>query len=163
MKTLEELFEYQLKDLFSAEDQLADALPKMVENATDEKLKEILKKHLKSTMEHKSRIETICRELNIAPNGIICRAMQGLIRETESFIEEASDSDIMDTGLIAEAQRVAHYEISVYGTTVRYAKELGYIENARTLQSTLNDEYDADNSLDKLAENNLNRRFSKID
>lgn len=156
MKNLEELFEHQLKDLYSAENQLLEALPKMAENANDKKLKQAFKDHLEETKEQKSRIESICRELNISPSGETCQAMKGLIKEAEGFIEEAETDDVMDAGLIAEAQRVEHYEISGYGTAVRYAKELGHTEIADQLQTSLDEEYAADNKLDKLAEGRLN-------
>ena len=158
MRTLEDLFEHQLKDLYSAESQLVDALPKMVEKANDSQLKDAFKSHLEETKEQKSRLENICRELNITPKGETCKAMEGLIKEAKSFIEEAKDDEVMDAGLIAEAQRVEHYEISGYGTAVRYAKELGHRDIAKKLQTTLDEEYDADNKLDKLAEGRLNKK-----
>jgi len=156
MKNLEELFKHQLKDLYSAESQLVEALPKMVENASDEKLKEAFKNHLSETKEQKSRIEEICQTLNITPGGEKCKAMEGLIKETEGFIYEADNEDVMNAGLIAEAQRVEHYEIAGYGTAVRYAKQLGHKDIAEKLQKTLNEEYSADEKLDKLAEGRLN-------
>ncbi|MGC1473010.1 MAG: ferritin-like domain-containing protein [Psychroserpens sp.] len=158
MKNLKELFEHQLKDLYSAESQLVDALPKMVNNASDEKLKKSFENHLKETKEHKSRLEEICKSLDIKPDGENCKAMEGLIKEAESFIKEADNDDIMNVGLIAEAQRVEHYEISGYGTAVRFAKELGHNDIAKKLQKTLDEEYNADNKLDKLAENRLNEK-----
>lgn len=157
MKNLQELFEHQLKDLYSAESQMVKALPKMVKNATDKKLKDAFESHLKQTKEQKSRLEEICDKLDIKPGGEKCKAMEGLIKEAESFIEEAEADDVMDAGLIAEAQRVEHYEISGYGTAVRYAKELGHNDIAKKLQQTLDEEYDADNKLDKLAEGRLNK------
>jgi ferritin-like metal-binding protein YciE len=158
MKTLQDLFENQLKDLYSAETQLIAALPKMIEKANDKRLKQAFENHLEETKEQKSRIENICRELNITPSGETCRAMEGLIKEAKHFMEEAESEEVMDAGLIAEAQRVEHYEISGYGTAVRFAKELGHDDIAKTLQKTLDEEYDADNALDKLAENRLNKK-----
>ena len=158
MKTLESLFEHQLKDLYSAESQLISALPKMVENAKDQKLKKAFEGHLEETKIHKKRLEDICEELGIEPKGEHCKAMEGLIKETESFIEEPKDDDVNNAGLIAEAQRVEHYEISGYGTAVRYAKELGHDNIAKILKSTLDEEYDADDKLTKMAEGRLNRK-----
>ncbi|UOB16732.1 YciE/YciF ferroxidase family protein [Abyssalbus ytuae] len=156
MKTLEDLFEHQLKDLYSAEDQLMEALPKMVKNAKDKKLKKAFEDHLEETKEHKKRIKNICEKLGIEPTGEKCKAMEGLIKEAESFLEEDTDDDVLNAGLIAEAQRVEHYEISGYGTAVRYARELGHDEIANTLQKTLNEEYDADKKLNQMAEGRLN-------
>lgn len=161
MKTLKDLFEHQLKDLYSAESQLIDALPKVAKKATDSKLKKAFEDHLEETKEQKSRLEEICENLGISPKGETCQAMKGLIKETESFIDEAENDEVMDAGLIAEAQRVEHYEISGYGTAVRFAKELGHDAIASKLQKTLDEEYNADNALDKLAENRLNKKAVK--
>lgn len=157
MKNLNELFKHQIKDLYSAETQLIEALPKMQSNANDSKLKEAFENHLKETKEQKRRLEQICEDLDIKPTGEKCKAMEGLIKEAEGFIGEAEDDDVMDAGLIAEAQRIEHYEISGYGTAVRYAKELGHTDIAETLQETLDEEYEADDTLDELAEGRLNK------
>jgi ferritin-like metal-binding protein YciE len=158
MKNLKELFEHQLQDLYSAEDQLTKALPKMAENASDAKLRKAFEDHLKETKEHKKRLEEICKELEIDPDKETCKAMKGLIKEAEDFIKEVKDKDVMNAGLIAEAQRVEHYEISGYGTAVRYAKELGHKDIAKKLQKTLDEEYNADQLLDDLAEKRLNEK-----
>mgnify|MGYP005990203083 CR=1 FL=1 len=158
MKNLNDLFEHQLKDLYSAESQLVDALPKMIKNASDTKLKKSFEDHLEETKTHKKRLEEICKELDISPEGETCKAMKGLIKEAEDFMDEAEDKDLMNVGLIAEAQRVEHYEISGYGTAVRFAKELGHDSIAEKLQKTLDEEYNADNNFDKLAENRLNEK-----
>ncbi|HAV53902.1 MAG TPA: ferritin-like domain-containing protein, partial [Aequorivita sp.] len=156
MKNLEELFEHQLKDLYSAEDQLTKALPKMVKNAHNSKLKKAFEDHLEETKEHKARLEEICDELDIDPKGETCKAMKGLIKEAEDFLDEVKDPEVKDAGMIAEAQRVEHYEISGYGTAVRYAKELGHDSIAKKLQKTLDEEYQADETLNDLAEDRLN-------
>ncbi|MGJ8736917.1 YciE/YciF ferroxidase family protein [Zobellia laminariae] len=158
MKTLSDLFTHQLKDLYSVEVQLLEVLPDIVEHANDKLLKQAIENHWEETKEQKDRIESICQELNITPSGETCQAMKGLIKETKHFIEEVEDDEVMDVGLIAEIQRVQHYEISGYGSAVRFAKELGYRQIAKTLQETLNEEYDADNTLEKLAETRLNKK-----
>ncbi len=157
MKNLEDLFEHQLKDLYSAETQLIKALPKMQEKANNEKLKKAIEKHLQETKEHKKRLQEICDELRIKPTGEECKAMKGLIEEAESFLKEDADKDVRDAGIIAEAQRVEHYEISGYGTVIRYAKELGHEDIAKKLVKTLNEEYNADESLNELAKKRLNK------
>lgn len=156
MKDLNELFEHQLKDLYSAEKQLIEALPKMVKNASDNKLKDAFKNHLEETKGHKKRLEKICDKLGIEPSGEKCKAVEGLVKEAEGFIEEAETEDVMDAGLIAEAQRIEHYEISGYGTAVQYAKQLGHKDIAKMLKETLDEEYGADDKLTKLAESRLN-------
>ncbi len=158
MKNLQDLFEHQLKDLYSAESQLIKALPKMQKKASDEKLKQAIEKHLEETKEHKNRIKEVCSELGIKPTGEECKAMKGLIEEAESFLKEKADGDVRDAGIIAEAQRVEHYEISGYGTAVRFAQELGHTEVAKKLQLTLDEEYKTDQNLTKMAESRLNRK-----
>lgn len=158
MKKLEDLFEQQLKDLYSAESQLVKALPKMAEAANDSQLKKAFESHLKETENHLLRLEEVCKNLDIKPTGEKCKAMEGLIREAESMIKEDAEKDVKDAGLIAEAQRVEHYEISGYGTIVRYAKELGHVEIAKKLQQTLDEEYKADEKLNTMAEGRLNEK-----
>ncbi len=158
MKTLADLFEHQLKDLYSAESQLIKALPKMAKSATDDKLKKAFESHLEETKQHKVRLEEVSKELGFDPKGETCKAMQGLIKEAEDFISEKKDDDVNNAGLIAEAQRVEHYEISGYGTAVRYAKELGHKDIAAKLKKTLDEEYGADEKLNKMAEGRLNKK-----
>lgn len=158
MKNLKDLFEHQLKDLYSAETQLIEALPKLQNKAKDDNLKDAFKAHLEETKEHKKRLEEICDELGIEPTGEECKAMKGLIEEAESFMKEKMDSDVIDAGVIAEAQRVEHYEISGYGTALRFAKELGHDKIARSLQQTLDEEYKTDDLLTEMAESRLNQK-----
>jgi len=156
MKTLKDLFEHQLKDLYSAENQLLDALPKVLQNVNDSELKNAIASHKEETQKHKERIKEICTEIGINPFGEECKAMKGLIEETAHFLEEDADSDVRDAGIIANCQRIEHYEISGYGTAVKFAKQLGLNDIASKLQTTLDEEYDADEKLDKLAENRIN-------
>lgn len=161
MKDLKDLFEHQLKDLHSAESQLMKALPKMKEHAKDDKLKKAFEKHLKETEGHKKQIEEICKDLGIKPTGEKCKAMEGLVKEAESFLKEDVDKEVVDAGLIAEAQRVEHYEISGYGTAIRFAKELGHDDIATKLKKTLDEEYKTDDLLTKMAEGRLNKKAKK--
>lgn len=157
MKNLQELFENQIKDLYSAETQLINALSKMTDHANDSNLKTVFDKHLEETKHHQTVLKNICDELNIKPTGEKCNAMEGLIKEATEFISAAETDEVMDAGLIAEAQRIDHYEISGYGTAVRIAKELGHNEIAMKLQKSLDDEYNSNKVLDRLAESRLNR------
>tara|TARA_R110000751_G_scaffold82968_1_gene166773 strand:- start:2433 stop:2915 length:483 start_codon:yes stop_codon:yes gene_type:complete len=158
MKNLKDLFNHQLQDLYSAESQLVDALPKMKEAATNEKLKKAFEDHYEETLKHKQRIEEICVKLDIDPNGEECKAMKGLIQEAEDFIKEEAPDDVKDAGLIAEAQRVEHYEISGYGTLINYCNQLGYEDIAEKLAKTLKQEYKADELLNDIAEDNINQK-----
>lgn len=158
MKNLNDLFEHQLKDLYDAENQLVKALPKMKKHAVSDKLKKAFDSHLEETKTHVERLENICDQLGIDPSGEKCKAMEGLIKEAESFLKEDVDKKVMDAGLIAEAQRVEHYEIAGYGTAVRFAQELGHDDIADQLKETLDEEYDADDLLTELAESRLNKK-----
>ena len=158
MKNLKDLFEHQLQDLYSAETQLTKALPIMAKNAPDAKLKKAFEDHLEETKQHKTRLEEISKELKFDPNKETCKAMKGLIKESSDFMNEVKDDDVKNAGMIAEAQRIEHYEISGYGTAVRYAKELGHKDIAKKLQMTLDEEYNADKTLNDLAEKRLNRK-----
>ena len=158
MKDLNGLFEHQLQDLYSAEDQLVNALQKMVEEAEDQSLKDAFRNHLEETKNHKRRLEEISDELGIDPDKKTCKAMKGLIKEADDFLGEVEDADVKNAGMIADAQRVEHYEIAGYGTAVRYAKELGYDNIADILQKTLDEEYNANDILNNLAEQRLNRK-----
>ena len=156
MKNLKDLFEHQLKDLYSAETQMIEALPKMAKNAHDEKLKKALEGHLEETKNHKKRLQEVCDDFGIKPTGEECKAMKGLVKEADSFLKEDAKPDVRDAGIIAESQSVEHYEISGYGTVIRYAKELGHKKIAEKLAKTLKEEYGADDKLNKLAENRIN-------
>ena len=158
MKTLQDLFEHEIKDLYSAEKQLIEALPKMVKAASDKKLVTVFSDHLKETKNQFEVIHSICEALEINPTSTKCKAMEGLIKEAEGMIEEDAAADVKDAGLIACAQRVEHYEISGYGTAVRFAKELGHNKIAEKLQETLNQEYNADGLLDKIAKSRINQK-----
>lgn len=156
MRNLKDLFEHQLKDLYSAETQMIEALPKMAKDAHDKQLKEAIESHLEETKKQKKRLQEVCDDLGIKPSGEECKAMKGLVNEADSFLKEDADPDVRDAGIIAEAQRVEHYEISGYGTLIRYAKELGHKNIAEKLANTLKEEYGADDKLNKLAESRLN-------
>lgn len=161
MKKLADLFEHEIKDLYSAEKQLTEALPKMHDAANDPTLKKAFKDHLAETETQLQRIHEICQILEINPTSTKCDAMAGLVEEGESMIKEKADPDVKDAGLIACAQRVEHYEISGYGTSVRYAKELGHTKIAEMLQTTLDEEYNADSLLTKIAEQRINPKAIK--
>ncbi len=156
LKNLEDLFHHHLKDVYSAEKQLIKALPKMVKNASNKDLKKAFEDHLEETKEHKKRLEEIGDDLGIKLSGETCEAMKGLIEEAEEFIKENPDLDVKDAGIIADAQRVEHYEISAYGTLVTYANGVGKKDAAKKLQKTLDEESAADKKLNKLAKDSIN-------
>jgi len=157
MKNLDDLFERQLNNLYDGEEQMIEALPKMIEKAEDEELKEALEKHLEETKDQKKRLEEIFKDLDLKAKNETCQGMKALLSEANTFIRNAKDEDVKNAGIIADAQKVEHYEISSYGTAVRFAEELGHKQIAKKLQTSLDEEYNADKILTKLAEKRLNK------
>lgn len=151
--SMRDLFVQELKDLYNAENQLVKALPKMAKAATDPELQRAFQNHLSETINQVNRIEQICANLEIAPKGKKCKAMEGLIQEGTEAIVEYNDDNVRDAALIAAAQRVEHYEIAGYGCARTVAKLLGYDEAAELLQATLDEEGNADKMLTSIAEN----------
>lgn len=158
LKNLEGLLKHQLKDLYSAESQIIDALPKMEKKASDEKLKKAFHSHLDETKGQLERIKQACEKLNISPGGEKCKAIEGIIKEAEDFLKEDADSEVMDAGLIANAQRVEHYEIAGYGTACHFAKRLGFDDVYKLLAATLEEEKDADEKLNDIAIESINEK-----
>ena len=155
MDTINELFEEQIKDLYSAENQLLKALPKMAKKASSSALKKGFETHLKQTEGHVSRLEEIAEMWKFKPSGKKCKAMEGLIEEGKEVIEEDGNESVIDCALIAAAQRVEHYEISAYGSARALAERLGCSETAKLLQSTLDEEVKTDALLTGLSENSV--------
>jgi ferritin-like metal-binding protein YciE len=156
MSTLEDLFMDLLKDLYSAEKQLVNALPKMAKNAQSPDLQRAFEEHLKQTEGHVERIERIFSDMDGSPRGKKCVGMEGLIEEGNELLKENVEPDVLDAGLIAAAQKVEHYEISGYGTARAWAQRLGYDQAARTLQQTLEEESRANEKLTRIAESHVN-------
>lgn len=157
LKTLEDLFYHELRDLYSAETQMIDALPKMMQEVSNNDLKEALEHHLKETKQHKQRLEEISKDLDFSIEGETCEAMKGLIREAKSFIAEDADEDVRDAGIISDAQRVEHYEIAAYGSAIAHAKQIGKNDIADKLHTTLEQEKSADLKLTTLAKKQINQ------
>jgi ferritin-like metal-binding protein YciE len=162
-KNLHELYVYQLRDLYSAEKEIIAALPKMVKKASNPALQNAFETHLEQSKRQKERLEQIFDALDESPKGKTCKAIQGLIAEAEDFISDAkklfgsdSPSEVLDAGLIAQAQRVEHYEISAYGTAASYAEILGRLDDNRLLSATLGEEKETDAKLNTLAKSMVN-------
>ncbi len=145
--TLQQLFVEQLKDLYSAENQLIEALPKMAAAAYAAPLKKGFQLHLKQTKEHAKRLTRILKSLDESPEGKTCQAMAGLVKEGNETISENASREVKDAALIAAAQRVEHYEIAGYGCVKTYATILGRKTDARLLATTLREEADTDKKL----------------
>jgi ferritin-like metal-binding protein YciE len=157
-KGFTDLFELELKDLYSAEKQLTKALPKMSKAATNEDLKEAFESHLEETEGQIERLETIFKQLDVSYARVEkCKAMEGLIEEGESLMEEGLEPDVLDAGLICAAQKVEHYEIAGYGCARTFAQQLGHSDIADLLQETLDEEGNADKKLTEIAESVVNQ------
>jgi ferritin-like metal-binding protein YciE len=154
--SLADLYVEELKDLYSAESQILDALPKMIDAATHPQLKHAFADHLEQTRIHVRRLETICDDLGVSPKGKHCKGMEGVIGDGAALIKEKPEPNVLDAGLASAAQHVEHYEIAGYGSVRTWADELGYGSHVKVLQQTLDEEKDTDELLTYLAENGLN-------
>ncbi len=153
LSSLQELYIEELKDLYSAENQIIKALPEMIKAASSKQLQAGFGRHLEETKTHVKRLEEIFDKLDTSPKGKKCKAMEGLLEEGEELMEEDASPEVLDAGLIAAAQKVEHYEIASYGTVRTYAELLGDQEAAQLLQETLDEEDETDKKLTELASN----------
>jgi len=156
LDSLHSLYVHQLKDLYSAENQVLEALPKLAKASTEPKLQAAFQEHLQQTRGHVQRLEQIFSGLEFAPTGHHCKGMEGLVAEGEEVIEQAADPQVRDAGLIASAQRVEHYEIAAYGTARAFAEQLGAYAAADLLRQTLEEEGETDRTLTALADRSVN-------
>ena len=150
-ESLRDLYIEELKDIFSAETQLTKALPKMAKAASSEELRKGFEEHLEQTKIHVERLEKVFEMLEEKPGGRKCVGMEGLIKEGSEVIADDFEDDVMDSALIAAAQRVEHYEMAAYGTVAAYADALGETEQASLLRDTLEEEKETDDKLTELA------------
>ena len=161
LNTLKDLYVHELKDLFSAEQQLIKALPKMAKAASNKELAGGFQAHLEQTKEHAERLQHVLSTQQATTRGAKCKGMEGLVAESAELIEEEADSEVKDAALIAAAQCVEHYEIAGYGTARTYAELLGDQEGAKLLKTTLEEEKQTDEKLTKLAKSAINLEAAK--
>jgi ferritin-like metal-binding protein YciE len=175
MLNLKDLLKHEVDDLLSAEDQIIEALPKMIEKATEPQLKKTLDQHLQVTKSQKERIQKVktllenkSDESKSEPGllekifgGTKCKGTEGLIKEAEKLMGENMDNKVRDAAIIAAAQKIEHYEISGYGTARAYAMQLGFDDIEQLLTQTLNEEYEADDNLTALALFDVNLQASE--
>lgn len=157
LDSLQALYLEQLRDLYSAENQIIDALPKMADAAKHPELKQAFLTHLAQSKEQARRIEQICDGLGESPKGETCDGMKGLLKEGEKTMDTKGDDNVLDAALIADAQRVEHYEIAGYGSAKTYARMLGRDQDVRLLQQTEDEEGQTDKLLTSIAERTVNR------
>lgn len=149
--SLKELYVEELKDLFSAENQLTKALPKMAKAASSDDLRQGFEEHLEQTQGHVQRLQQIFEQLGEKATGKKCLGMEGLVKEGAEVMGEDFEDAMMDAALISAAQRVEHYEIAGYGSVIAYAELLGESEQASLLKETLEEEKETDEKLTELA------------
>ena len=155
-KTLDDLFEDTLKDIFYAEKKILTTLPKMAKAAQSDELKEAFQKHEKETEEHVARLEKVFELIETAPRGKKCEAIEGIIDEGADIMKEFKGAPALDAGLVSAAQAVEHYEIARYGTLKRWAEMMGLDEAVRLLDETLAEEKNTDAALTQLADAQAN-------
>jgi ferritin-like metal-binding protein YciE len=161
LETLKDLYVHELKDLYSAENQLIKALPKMAKAATNRQLSAAFRQHLDQTKRQAKRLEQILKSHDESTRAPKCEGMEGLIAEGDKMAKEDGENEVRDAGLIAAAQRVEHYEIAGYGCARTYAQLLGDKKGARLLETTLQEEGNTDKKLTKLARSVINLKAKK--
>ena len=158
VKSMQDLFEATLKDIYYAEKQILKALPTMVKKANGKKLKDALETHRKETEGQVKRLEQVFKLIDVAARGKKCEAIEGIIGEAKEHMEEIEDEQVLDAGMISSAQAVEHYEICRYGTLIEWAKDLGHEDAVTPLQQNLDEEKNADRLLSQIARSSSNRK-----
>lgn len=152
LENLHSLLVEELQDLYSAENQIIEALPDMIEEASSPELKNALQDHLEETRGQVRRLDQIFSQLpNVKKDGKTCKGMKGIIKDGQDLLDTDAEAEVLDAGMIAAAQRVEHYEIAGYGTVRTYAQLLGRNDWAQLLEQTLNEEKQADQKLNQLS------------
>lgn len=157
LNNLQDLFVHELKDLYSAEQQILQALPKMARATEHTELRRAFEEHEQMTRDQVSRLDMIADDLGLDLRGHKCKGIEGIIKEGEDLLGSRADPDVMDAGLIGSAQRVEHYEMAGYGTARTFARRLGHDRAAQLLQQTLDEEGQTDQRLTSIAEGMVNR------
>ena len=158
IKTLEELFDHGLKDIYYAENQILKALPKLIEAASNPQLKKGLKDHLTETENQVSRLEQIFEMREEKPKGTKCPGINGLLKEGDDLTSNIADKNVLDAAIIASAQAIEHYEITRYGALIAWAQQIGRGDFADILAANLEEEKAADERLNSLATTRVNAK-----
>jgi ferritin-like metal-binding protein YciE len=156
LNNLQDLFVHELKDLYSAEQQILQALPKMAKATEHTELRRAFEEHEQMTRDQVQRLDMIADDLGVDLRGHKCKGIEGILREGEELIGTRADPDVLDAGLIGSAQRVEHYEMAGYGTARTFARRLGHDRAAQLLQQTLDEEGQTDQRLTSIAESLVN-------
>ena len=157
IKSMDDLFLHTLKDIYYAERQILKALPKMAKAAHSQELREAFEQHRTETEGQIERLAQVFEMLGKPARGVKCEAIEGIIDEGQSIMEEVEDAEVRDAAMLASAQAVEHYEITRYGTLIAWARQLGHEEAAALFEQTLEEEKSTDQLLTELAEETLNQ------
>ena len=160
--TLHDLYLDELRHIYDAEQQIIKAMPQLAEAVSAEDLRSALEEHMDQTKEHVERLDNIFESLEESPKGKSCKALAGLIAEARELIDQDAVPAVRDAGLIGCVQRIEHYEIALYGCLCAYAELLGRDEDIDSLQQTLDEERDADETLTDVAENSVNMEAAQL-
>lgn len=159
MQQLMDWYVETLLDIYDAEQQLMDALPKMHDAASNSELKEHLQQHQQTTQRQIERLERLFDSIGAKPNGKVCHGMKGIIQEAEEVLKmKDAQKDVLDAAIIAAVQKGEHYEIASYGTARAYAQLMDDPDAATALQKTLDEEDRFDQDLTRLAMASINRQ-----
>ncbi|MDX1932194.1 MAG: ferritin-like domain-containing protein [Capsulimonadales bacterium] len=161
VKTFDELAVEGLRDIYDAEHQITEALPKMEKAATSPQLKQAFQTHLRQTEGQIKRLDQVFQLLGQKAERKTCLATRGLIAEANEHIKETETGPLLDAVLIDAAQKVEHYEIASYGTARTFALQMGNSQVANLLDETLQEEGDTDKLLSRIAETNVNQKAAQ--
>ena len=162
IENFRDLFIYELRDLYSAEDQLVNAIPKLVHAASSQSLKDAFNAHLEEAKQQKQRLSKISEMLGVEVKGVTCKGMEGLIEECSDVINVKADESVKDAALIAAAQRIEHYEIAGYGTAHHFATMLHENDISDMLSESLKEEKAGDERLNRVAKETVNIKAEKV-
>jgi ferritin-like metal-binding protein YciE len=161
MKTMDEFMAHTIQDLYSAEQQALEAMPQLMELVQNEQLKQAFATHQRETEQQVERLIQIAKQMGVDPNGETCQAMQGLIEEAQSLLEELEPGQLADAAIIGAAQKMEHYEIAAYGTARTLAQQAGQTQAADLLEQTLKEEKATDEKLTKIATSEVNQKAAQ--
>lgn len=161
MKTMDEFMAHTIQDLYSAEQQALEAMPQLMKLVQNDEVRQAFATHQRETQQQVQRLEQIAQQMGIDPAGETCLAMQGLIEETQSLLEELEPGQLADAAIIGAAQKMEHYEIASYGTARTLAQQAGHKQVADLLEQTLREEKATDEKLTKIATREVNQKAAQ--
>ena len=158
---MNEFMEHSVQDLYSAEKQALEAMPQLMEQVENEQLRQAFMTHQRETEQQVQRLEQIAQQMGISPDGETCQAMQGLIEEAQSLLQELEPGELADAAIIGAAQKMEHYEIACYGTARTLARQAGMDQAAELLEQTLEEEKATDEKLTMIATSAVNQKAAQ--